>query len=310
MRIEETSNSSITAGVLGLGIMGGEFAGHLAAEGVRTLGFDVLEDKMNALRARGGEACSSAAAVAAKADVILTSLPSAQALEAALFGDHGVVSAGRREILVVETSTLPLDAKESARVRLAGAGGLTKPEIAMMDAPVSGTGSQAASKDITVLASGDRADYDRAEVILKHLARAVHYVGAFGAGSKIKYVANLLVTIHTLAAAEAIALAEKAGLDAKLVVELLARSGAGSTMLQVRGPAMAAGTYRTPLMKVGVFQKDLDIIASFARETGCAVPLFSASVPYFTAAQAQGMAGYDIGAVVEILRELAGLPAQ
>ncbi|HEV2198663.1 MAG TPA: NAD(P)-dependent oxidoreductase [Bryobacteraceae bacterium] len=295
--------SGPVAGVLGLGIMGGEFAGHLAAAGVRTLGFDVLDDKRNALTARGGETCPSPAAVAAEADIILTSLPSASALEAALFGDRGVVSSGRRGILVVETSTLSLEAKESARLRLGEAG------IAMMDAPVSGTGSQAASKDITVLASGDRADYDRAEVLLKHLASSVHYVGAFGAGSKMKYVANLLVTIHTLAAAEAIALAEKAGLDSKLVVELLARSGAGSTMLQVRGPSMAAGTYRTPLMKVGVFQKDLDIIASFARETGCAVPLFSASVPYFTAAQAQGMAGYDIGAVVEILRELAGLPA-
>ena len=81
-------------------------------------------------------------------------------------------------------------------------------------------------------------------------------------------------------------------------------------MLQVRGPVMAASTYQTPLMKVDVFQKDLDIIASFAREMGCAVPLFSASVPYFTAAQAQGMAGYDIGAVVAILRELAGLGAR
>ena len=295
--------SGAIAGVIGLGIMGGEFAGHLAAAG-RTLGFDVLEGKRNALTARGGEACSSAAAVAAEADIILTSLPSVKALEAALFGDQGVSASGRRGTLVIETSTLPLDAKESARARLAAAG------IAMMDAPVSGTGSQAHAKDIPVLASGDRADYDRAEHLLKRVARAVHYVGAFGAGSKIKYVANLLVTIHTVAAAEAIALAEKAGLDSKLVVELLARSGGGSTMLQVRGPVMAASTYQTPLMKVDVFQKDLDIIASFAREMGCAVPLFSASVPYFTAAQAQGMAGYDIGAVVAILRELAGLGAR
>ena len=166
---------------------------------------------------------------------------------------------------------------------------------------------QAIHKDITVLASGDRADYDRAESILKCFARAVHYVGAFGAGSKMKYVANLLVTIHTLAAAEAIALAEKAGLDSKLMVELLAKSGGGSKMMEVRAPSMAAGTYKTPQMKVDVFQKDLDAIGNFAREIGCAVPLFSASVPYFTSAMAQGMGGYDIGAVVVILREMAGL---
>jgi 3-hydroxyisobutyrate dehydrogenase-like beta-hydroxyacid dehydrogenase len=78
-------------------------------------------------------------------------------------------------------------------------------------------------------------------------------------------------------------------------------------MLQVRGASMAAGMYRTPQMKVDVFQKDLDIIGNFAREIGCAVPLFSASVPYFTSAMAQGMAGYDIGAVVAILRDMAGL---
>ena len=296
------ANQMSGAGVLGLGIMGGEFAAHLASAGVRTLGCDLLPEKREALKAHGGEVRSSPAAVAAEADVIITSLPSAQALEAALFGDRGVVSSGRRGILIVETSTLSLDAKESARARLAEAG------ISMMDAPVSGTGAQAASKDITVLASGDRADYDRAEGILKHFARAVHYVGTFGAGSKMKYVANLLVTIHTLAAAEAIALAEKAGLDSKLMVELLARSGGGSKMMEVRAPSMAAGTYRTPQMKVDVFQKDLDIIGNFARQVGCAVPLFSASVPYFTSAMAQGMAGYDIGAVVAILREMAGLP--
>jgi 3-hydroxyisobutyrate dehydrogenase-like beta-hydroxyacid dehydrogenase len=293
--------SEIVAGVIGLGIMGGEFAAHIAAAGVRTLGFDVLPEKRSALQARGGEVCASPAAVAAEADVILTSLPSVSALEAALFGEQGVVSSGRHGILVVETSTLSLDAKESARARLTDAG------IAMMDAPVSGTGSQAASKDITVLASGDHGDYDRAEGILQHFARSVHYVGAFGAGSKMKFVANLLVTIHTLAAAEAIALAEKAGLDSQLMVQLLARSGGGSTMLQVRGASMAAGTYRTPQMKVDVFQKDLDIIGNFARQIGCAVPLFSASVPYFTSAMAQGMAGYDIGAVVAILRDMAGL---
>ncbi len=281
--------------------MGGEFAGHIAAAGVRTLGFDVVPEKKTALKARNVEAADSPQAVAAQSDIILTSLPSVKALEDALFGEQGVAFAKREGILVIETSTLPLEAKENARIRLANAG------IAMMDAPVSGTGSQAAAKDITVLASGDRADYDRAESLLQNIARAVHYVGEFGAGSKMKYVANLLVAVHTLAAAEAIALAEKAGLDPNLMVQLLARSGGGSTMLQVRGDIMAAGTYQKPLMKVDVFQKDLDIIAKFARDAGCAVPLFSATIPYFTAAQAQGMAAYDIGAVVAILREMAGL---
>jgi 3-hydroxyisobutyrate dehydrogenase-like beta-hydroxyacid dehydrogenase len=293
--------SDIVAGVLGLGIMGSEFAAHIAAAGVRTMGFDPLPEKREAMKARGGEPRTSVAEVAKEADVIVTSLPSVAAMEAALFGEQGVLPAARRGTLLVELSTFPLEAKESARAKLAGRG------IAMMDAPVSGTAVQAANKDITVLASGDRADYDRAEPILKHFARAVHYVGSFGAGSKMKYVANLLVTIHTVAAAEAIALAEKAGLDSKLMVELLAKSGGGSKMMEVRAPSMAAGTYQTPQMKMDVFQKDLDIIGGFARKVECAVPLFSTSVPYYTSAMAQGMAGYDIGAVVAILREMAGL---
>jgi len=298
--------SDVVAGVIGLGIMGGEFAAHIAAAGVRTLGFDLALEKRSAAKERGVEICASAAAVAKEADLILTSLPSVKALEAALFGEEGVARAGRRGMIVVEASTFPLEAKEDARERLAGPE-RDRPRINMLDAPVSGTGVQAASKDITVLASGERADYDRAEPVLKHFARAVHYVGAFGAGSKMKYVANLLVTIHTMAAAEAIALAEKAGLDSKLMVKLLAKSGGGSKMMEVRAPAMAAGTYQTPQMKVDVFQKDLDAIGQFARKVGCAVPLFSASVPYFTSAMAQGMGGYDIGAVVAILREMAGL---
>lgn len=286
-------------GVVGLGIMGGTFAGHLAAAGVRTLGYDPIAVNRELLGAHGGEGCESARAVAAEADVVITSLPSVKALDAALFGEEGIAAAGRRGILVVETSTLPLDVKESARVRLAEAG------IAMLDAPISGTGPQAVAKDITILASGERADYEHALGVLSHLARSVRYVGEFGAGSKVKYIANLLVAVHVLATAEAIVLGEKAGLDPAALVEILADSAATSRMLEVRGPSMAAATYATPMMKVDVFQKDLEIIGAFARQAQSPTPLFSASVPYFTAAADQGMGGYDTGAVVAVLRKMA-----
>ncbi|HTR39283.1 MAG TPA: NAD(P)-dependent oxidoreductase [Bryobacteraceae bacterium] len=286
-------------GVIGLGIMGGTFARHLAGAGLRTLGYDPIAAQMEAFQAGGGEGCASSRAVAAEADVVITSLPSVKALEEALCGKEGVVAAGRRGLLVVETSTLPLDAKEWARARLAEAG------IAMLDAPISGTGPQAVAKDITILASGDRADYERALGVISHLARSVRYVGEFGAGSKVKYIANLLVAVHVLATAEAIVLGEKAGLDPAALVEILADSAATSRMLEVRGPSMAAGTYATPMMKVDVFQKDLEIIGAFARQVQSPVPLFSASVPFFTAAAAQGMGGYDTGAVIAVLRKMA-----
>ena len=280
--------------------MGGAFAGHLAAAGVRTLGYDLLPANLRALNAQGGESRPSARAVAAEADVIITSLPHSEALEDVLFGAEGIVAAGRPGILVIETSTLPLEAHESARSRLAAAG------IGMLDAPVSGTGGQAKTKDITVFASGDPADFERARGVLSHFARSVRYVGDFGTGSKLKYIANLLVAVHILAAAEAIELGEKAGLDRAALVDILAGSAATSRMLEVRGPNMVSGAYTAPMVTVDVFQKDLAIIADFARECGAPVPLFSASVPFFAELSALGMGGYDTAAVIEVVRRIAG----
>ena len=296
-------NDPKAAGLVGLGIMGGAFAQHLTVAGIRTLGYDVLQPRMDELVASGGHSRTSPRAVASEADLVITSLPSVKALEDALFGSDGLIHAARPELVVVETSTLPLDPKESARRRLAEAG------VRMMDAPISGTGAQAKLKDISVLASGDRADFDSARDMLSHFARSVRYVGEFGAGSKVKYIANLLVAIHTLAAAEALVMGQKAGLDLDLLLDVL-KDGAGtSRMLEVRGPSMVANTYPTPMIKVETFQKDLEIIAKFARDSGAPTPLFHTSIPLFTAAAAQGMNGYDTAAVVAVLREMAGLSA-
>ncbi len=286
-------------GIIGLGIMGGAFAKHLAAAGIRTSGYDLLPDRMDALNQAGGYGCTSAREVAEEADVILTSLPSASALRDALLGEEGLIAAARPGLLVIETSTLSLQDKELVRERLATTG------IGMIDAPISGTGPQAQAKDIAIFASGDRGHFERAREVLSHLARSVRYVGPFGAGSKLKYIANLLVAIHVAAAAEAIVLGERAGLDPAMLVEVLADSAATSRMLEVRGPSMAASAYATPMMKLNVFQKDLDIIESFARASKCPVPLFSTAAPLFTAAAEQGMGVQDTAAVISIFRQLA-----
>ena len=301
MTKDDTAISTPRAGVVGLGIMGGAFAGHLIAAGVPTLGYDVLRDKVDAFATRGGHSRPSAHAVAAGADLIITSLPSVKALEDALFGEDGLIRAARSQLVVIETSTLPLETKERSRLRLNEAG------IGMLDAPVSGTGAQAKTKDISVLVSGERSGFERAQGVLSHFARSVRYVGEFGAGSKVKYIANLLVAIHTLAAAEALVLGEKAGLDSTLLLDVLTDGAGTSRMLEVRGPSMVSNTYATPMIKVETFQKDLDIIGAFVRQSASPAPLFHASIPLFTAAGAQGMNGYDTAAVVAVLRKMAGL---
>ena len=138
-------------------------------------------------------------------------------------------------------------------------------------------------------------------------ARAHYYVGAFGAGSKMKFVANLLVAIHNVAAAEALVLAMKAGLDPAMTLKVIADGAGSSRMLQVRGPMMVRGTYAEPTMKLDVWQKDMNVIADFAREVGCPTPLFATTAPFYVAALAAGRGSEDTGAVCAVLEAMAGL---
>jgi L-threonate 2-dehydrogenase len=292
----------LRVGVIGLGIMGSAYAGHLLATGSETIGFDVAEDALRRFTARGGRAAPTPAALAREADVVISALPSIAAGEAAFFGADGIVAGARPGLVLVEASTLPLRMKESFRARLAEHG------IAMLDAPVSGTGSQAQVKDIVIYASGERDAYERALPALEQFARAVRYVGEFGNGSKLKYIANLLVTIHNLSTAEAVVLAQKAGLDALQMLEIVGDGAGGSRMLQVRGPMMVAGDYGEATMKLDIYQKDIEIIDAFAKEVGAPTPLFTQSTLFYTAALAQGRAKQDTAAIASILKTMAGLP--
>jgi putative dehydrogenase len=145
--------------------------------------------------------------------------------------------------------------------------------VTLLDCPLSGTGAQARAKDLVVYASGDRVACRRVAPIFSEFARAHYYVGPFGAGSRMKFVANLLVAIHNVAAAEALVLARKAGLDPALTLKVIADGAGSSRMLQVRGPMMLKSDYTKPTMKLDVWQKDMGIIADFAVETGSATPL-------------------------------------
>jgi 3-hydroxyisobutyrate dehydrogenase-like beta-hydroxyacid dehydrogenase len=294
-------NGRSIVGQVGLGIMGGAFARHLLDAGFRVIGFDPSSRASKALERMGGEAARSAAEVAAKASVIITSLPSPGAMEAAYFGKDGIAAGARRGTAVIEASTMTLDLKEKLHRRLAKQG------VPLLDCPISGTGAQAAAKDIVVYASGDRKTFNRHRKVFDGFARGTYYCGEFGTGSKLKFVANLLVTIHNLSTAEAMALGEKAGLDLKLLYKVIGDGAGGSRMFQVRGPMMVEGRYLPPTMKCDIYQKDIDIIDAFARRLRCPTPLFRASLPYYTAALRQGWAKQDTAAVHAVLRRRAGL---
>jgi 3-hydroxyisobutyrate dehydrogenase-like beta-hydroxyacid dehydrogenase len=282
--------------MIGLGIMGSAMAGNLTKAGYSVLGYDVMPARVRSHARMGGTAARTCSDVGRGADIIVCSLPSSTALTA-VATELGTVRGGGR--LVIETSTLPIAVKDDARERLAAAG------MTLLDCPLSGTGSQARAKDIVVYASGPRAAYRRAARVMDGFARAHYYVGPFGAGSKMKFVANLLVAIHNVAAAEALVLAMKAGLDPAMTLKAITDGAGSSRMLQVRGPMMVRGDYSKPTMKLDVWQKDMTIIAEFARQVGAPTPLFQATAPIYAAALAMGRAAEDTGAVCAVLEEMA-----
>jgi 3-hydroxyisobutyrate dehydrogenase-like beta-hydroxyacid dehydrogenase len=288
-----------TVGMIGLGIMGSAMSFNLGRAGFLVVGYDVAPRARAEHKRSGGVAARSPREVARRAGIIITSLPSARAL-----GEVAaeLAKSAKRGTVVVETSTLPIEVKTAARDTLARRG------VILLDCPLSGTGAQARAKDLLIYVSGERSAYNRIAPVLPGFTSAAYYVGPFGAGSKMKFVANLLVAVHNVAAAEAMVLGMKAGLDPAMVLKVVAGGAGGSRMFQVRGPMMVKGDYSEATMKNEVWQKDMTIIGDFARSLDCPTPLFAASAPIYNAAMAMGLGKEDTGAVCAVLEKMAGNP--
>jgi 3-hydroxyisobutyrate dehydrogenase-like beta-hydroxyacid dehydrogenase len=301
---QSTSVPARLVGQVGLGIMGGAFAKHLCAAGFDVIGYDLEPGACSRLRRLGGRTEKSIAAVARQCPVLITSLPSIVAVKAVFFGDAGIMESAAPGAIVIETSTLPLEVKLDLRERCA------RSKVTVLDCPISGTGAQAAVKDISVYASGAEDAIELCAPVFSGFARSVHYCGEYGNGSKLKFIANLLVTIHNLSTAEAMVLGRRSGLDLDLVYNVI-RDGAGtSRMFEVRAPLMIAGDYRQATMKIDVYQKDIDIISAYASGLHCPTPLFEASKPFYSGAYAQGYAKEDTASICAVLEHMAGVPRE
>jgi 3-hydroxyisobutyrate dehydrogenase-like beta-hydroxyacid dehydrogenase len=296
--MENKMNSSV--GMLGLGIMGSAMSANLIQAGFRVVGFDVAAERIDAFAQAGGTPALSPREVAQQPDVVISVLPSVTALDHCVSAADGMLASGRSRLVLVEASTFPIEDK--LRIR-----DLCGPSITVLDCPLSGTGAQAVSKDLSVYASGDAAACARCAPVFAGFARSQHYLGEFGNGSKMKFVANLLVAIHNLSTAEAFVLGMKAGLDPQMIYDVVGDGAGSSRMFQVRGPMMVRGEYEPATMKVEIWQKDMKIIAEFAARLDCPTPLLAASAAYYSAAMAQGRGGEDTAAVCAVLEEMARL---
>lgn len=320
-------------GVVGLGIMGGAMSANLLAAGFEVYGYDTDDERQSSF---SGVGLPSAAEVANLSDVVLLSLPSGEALsevveqiaaegerrnssgdaderggsddgaaagaaaganrtaagaaDGAADGEGIAARATTRSVVVVEMGTLPLEIKQQSQKRLAAVG------VDMLDAPVSGTGLQAADATLIVYASGSRPAYESARAVFEVIAARSFYLGEFGNGSRMKFVANLLVAVNTVAAAEAHALGAAAGLAPSVTQEVIAAGVGSSRMFEIRGAMMVEESY-DPAARLAIIKKDAEIIAEFARTLGVGTPLLDAALPLYRRGTASGLGDLDAAAV-------------
>lgn len=290
------STDKPTIGLVAPGKIGLPFAANLIADGYTVWGY--RRSSLDAFTAAGGRAAASPQEVAERADIVFTCVIDADALDEVIGGERGLIAAGREDILVVEVGAMALSRKFAAKAALDAAG------IELLDAPVSGTPTMVAARRAVVFGSGDEAGFERAREPLGALG-TVTYLGEFGTGSKLKFVANTLVAIHTAAAAEAMALAGSLGLDPQLVLDTIGASAATSAMFNARAPMMAEHRSRPVNGTVAGLVDIIDAIRASADEAGAGVPLLDTARALYEQACEQGYGEEDIAVMINVL-ESAG----
>jgi 3-hydroxyisobutyrate dehydrogenase-like beta-hydroxyacid dehydrogenase len=288
----------MTIGLVGVGLLGTAVAGRLLKAGHRVAGFDTAPDRARALVTMGGEAAASARAVALASEAVCILLPTLSAVEAAVVGPDGVAAAGKPGQVVIQMSTISpaLSVRLAAESRARG--------LDFLDCPVSGTSGVVARGEGMLFVGGERRVFERWRPLLEAVLPRAVYIGPAGQAMVLKLVANLLVALHSAAAAEALHLARQAGLDPAVALEVLTGSAAGSRMLEVRGPLMVRGEY-PPQMKLGIFMKDLHLIQEAAAAAGAALPLTDTAERLYAAAAETGHGDEDLAVVLTTLAALS-----
>ena len=283
-----------SVGFVGIGRMGLPIARHLLQAGVPVLGYK--RSSLQEFVAAGGEAMASPAEVFARARVVFTCLPDDAAIETVINGPYGFLSSNARDRIVVDFSTTRL----AARMRfgeLLRAGGST-----MLDCPISGIPPVVERRKAVFLVSGDQAAFDAVERFLRIMSENVIYLGPFGFGTKAKYIANYLLTVHVAAAAEALAMAERSGLDVAQALETFSQGAGGSFQLTQRGARMVSGMYRPAPATLSDLTRDLGFIGEFAESVGLQSTLLATATSLVSRTIDLGFGDCDPAAVLEAVR--------
>ncbi|WP_410675870.1 NAD(P)-dependent oxidoreductase [Amycolatopsis sp. cmx-4-68] len=286
-----------TVGVIGLGRMGLPIAENLMERGFAVVGY--RRSPAREAAEKGIVLADSPADVAARSDVLLSIVPDIAAVRDIVEGPAGVLQGLRRGTVHIEMSTVDVTEKAQVRDRVRAAGG------DLLDAPISGSANMVRPRLATTFASGDDASIEAARTVLDAVSGPWVRAGAFGAGAHLKYVANLLLAVHTVAAAEALALARRSGLDLDVVQASLDGSIAGSTVWTRFGPRMRRRAYLPAPGPIATLHDILVQIDRYRDEVGATTPMFDVAKQLFDEAVAQGFGHLDVSFVHD---QLAGGP--
>lgn len=288
--------------MIGLGAMGSGVGRCLVGKGFAVRGYDVRAEAVDQLLSDGGIACTSSAEAATGADVAVLLVLNADQVEDCVFGSDGLTQGLQPGTVIASATTMSASRARALATRAGDAG------FAWLDAPVSGGTQRAAEGTLTSMVGGDGADVDRARPVLEAYSRDVFHLGEIGSGSTAKMVNQVLVYCHLAAAAEAMTLCSKLGVDRQAVYDVICTAMGASAIFESRVPHLIDGSYQSG-GSLRIALKDLGIVEETARELSLPMPMTAQATQLFRATAAAGMLDQDDLAIAKLLAHMAGLPA-
>lgn len=283
----------MSVGFIGLGNMGQGMADNLLEKRADPLVFTRTKSKIDAMKERGARGAESAADLTSQVNVVLSCLPSVQTSVNVLIGE--VIPAAKSGQVIVDHSTVDIGTSRRCAEAAAERGAM------FIDAPISGGPTGAAGGTLAIMCGGTQDAFDTARPYFDLMGANVKLMGPNGAGTAMKLINQLLVGVHTVAAAEAFALANSAGVDIQAAADLLSVSWGGSTMVERSAPITAAREFENSAAPVRNLDKDLGIIRDLAQAEGLSLALALQAQEMFNSMMSQGQSENDIAGVLEVI---------
>jgi 3-hydroxyisobutyrate dehydrogenase-like beta-hydroxyacid dehydrogenase len=285
-----------TIGIIGLGRMGMPIAGLLVKGGFEVVGY--RRGATDEFQALGATPLASPAEVARRSDFILSCLPSEAALDEVVAGPGGLLHGMCAGQICLELGTFSVSAKERQRDRLAKIGAI------FLDGEISGTPGMVAARKSAIYISGDAQACESAKPVIAGFSDACFYFGPFGSSIKVKLIANLLLTLNITAAGEAMALARRSGMDPHALIQVVASGSGNSVQFSIRAPWMAERKFLPSQGSIELLARYQSAAKAMATDLGVATPMLDRAMELFDKAMADGLADYDVAAIVEVIGAL------